>query len=176
MNKTGKIKSTDTKEIFRQFQVNCIGGNDTGKYYMLSVFGEDANIPVDTKALTTGSTNKDINFVVGVLNSLKDDNLNPGDKIIFSSSDDGSEIKSFVKLLNDGTIEMNGNADNIAGFTELKEGFDELVENVNEIIQALITWVPVANDGGAALKTLVTDISLSTANIDDSKKDNLKIE
>lgn len=108
MNKTGKIKETDVTLDFRQFLVNSIGENDIGKYYMLSVFGEDSNIPENTKALTIGSQNKDVNFIVGVLNKLKTDDLNPGDKIIFSTSEDGSEIKSKILLKNTGDIEIEG--------------------------------------------------------------------
>lgn len=106
MNKTGKIKETDISQDFRQFSVNSIGENDIGKYYMLSAFGEDSNIPENTKALTINSANKDVNFIIGVLNKLKVDDLNPGDKIIFSSSEDGSEIKSKIVLKNTGDIEI----------------------------------------------------------------------
>jgi hypothetical protein len=175
MNKTGKIKQTDISQDFRQFQVNAIGENDVGKYYMLSVFGEDSNIPENTKALMAGSKNKDVNFIVGVLNKLKTDDLNPGDKIIFSSSEDGSEIKSYIKLLNDGTMHFNGEADNIAGFAKLKEGFDKLKTDFNNLVTKYNAHMhPTASNGPPSTSTQPG--TSSAASIDDSKKDNLKIE
>lgn len=187
MNKTGKIQETDTSKQFRQFTVNSLGENDVGKYYMLSVFGEDSNIPKDTKVLTVGSANKDVKFIVGVSNKLKDDELNPGDKLIFSTNSDGSEIKSYIKLLNDGTIHFNGDADNIVGFADLKAGFDELKEDYNNHIHKIPAGeVIISVSGGSGAPAVgvsnPTPIDLSdttetsSASIDTSKKDNLKIE
>lgn len=177
MNKTGKIKKTDTTEDFRQYTVNSLGENDAGKYYMLSIFGEDANIPENTKVLTTGSANKDVKFIAGFLNKLKDDSLNVGDKVIFSTNEDGSQIQSYIKLLNDGTMHFNGDADNIAGFTNLKSGFDQLKTDLNTFITAYNTHVHsgVTTGPGSSGPTPSSGTS-STASIDNSKKNNLKIE
>jgi hypothetical protein len=186
MNTLGTIKGTDTSKSYRQYVINCLGENDRRKYYLVTDFGTDFNVPENVKALTGDSKNKDDKFVFGFLNTLKTDDLNPGEKIVFSTSEDGSEIKTFIKLLNTGVMDINGDADFLAGFTKLKEGFDQLVSDVNDaigvlnsIVDAFAAWTPVPNDGGAALKSQVasiTDANETTASIDDSKKENLKCE
>lgn len=189
MNRTGHIKDQTSDDLGnRQFIVNCLGDNDPRKYFSISPFGIDYNAPIDTRALTTDSANKDIKFNIGVLNKIKIEDLEPGESAIFSTTEDGSELKSFVKLRIDGTMEFNGDVDTLAGFTELKAGFDQAITDLNEtraelnkITAALTNWTPAPQDGGAALKVAFnidpsTNMPDSTTNIDASEKENLKTE
>lgn len=197
MNTLGKTKDTNTEEIYRQFIINCLGENDRRKYFLVTSFGEDFNVPEDTRALISESNNKDIKFVIGFLNKVKIDTLNYGDKVIFSTSEDGTEIESQIVLKNtgdieinngisgnatvlikaDGTMEFNGNADFITGFTKLKEGFDQLKADFNSLVSVYNSHVhPGVTSGGASTSATPSSGSSSSASIDDSKKDNLKIE
>lgn len=199
MNTLGKTKDTNTEETYRQFIINCLGENDRRKYFLVTSFGEDFNVPEDTRALTSESNNKDDKFVLGFLNKVKIDALNPGDKAIFSTSEDGTTIESQIVLKNtgdieinngisgnanllikaDGTMEFNGNADFIAGFTKLKEGFDALKTDYNDLVSKWNTFANAYVPGGPSTQGLPPTASAgstSTASIDDSKKDNLKIE
>jgi len=107
----GKTKDTDISGDFRQFIINCLGENDQRKYFSISTFGSDFNVPLETKALTIDSKNKDDKFVIGFLNLLKIDDLEPGENAIFSTSEDGSEIKSKIVLRNTGDIEIESTKD-----------------------------------------------------------------
>lgn len=189
MNKSGHIKDqVSDNNGFRQFVVNCLGDNDGRKYFSISPFGIDFNAPVNTRALTSDSMNKDVKYNLGVLNKIKVEDLSPGESAIFSTNEDGTELKSFIKFRNDGTMEQNGNEDTLAGFTELKAGFDQGIQDLNDtraelnkITAALTNWVPAPQDGGAALKTAYgsdpsVELPDSETNIDESEKENLKIE
>ncbi len=93
-----------------------------------------------------------------------------------------------VNINADGTIEFNGNVDTLAGFTELKAGFDQgisdlndAITRINDITTLLKTWTVTPQDGGLALKTtaiaqFTLNVPSSNANIDNSKKENIKVE
>ncbi|MDX5583643.1 MAG: hypothetical protein QNK20_01745 [Aureibaculum sp.] len=183
MNNLGHIKeSTEDENKFLQFVVNCLGISDQRKYFSISPFGISFNAPEDTRALTTDSRNADENFVIGVLNSIKPDDLNKGESAIFSTSEDGSTLKSFVKLRNDGTMELNGNADNLVGFNDLKIGFDKLTEDFNGLVSDYTSHIhtTTATVGASPTPGIITPTTSagtpSTASIDDAKKENLKCE
>jgi hypothetical protein len=175
MNTLGTIKKVDTEETYRQFVINCLGENDHRKYYMITPFGMDANVPDGYKAFTSDSRNKDDKFVTGFLNPLKLNALNKGDQILFSTTSDGKTMKSFVKLLNDGTLNFNGDADFLAGYTKLKEGFDKLKDDLNALVTKFNTHMHPTAGTGAPSPPTVSGTS-STASIDACKKANLKCE
>ena len=175
MNTLGTVKDVDVSKTFRQFVINCLGENDRRKYYLITPFGIDSNPPNATKALTSDSKNKDDKFVLGFLNALKLDALNPGEQIIFSTTSNGSEVKAFVKLLNTGVMHLNGDADFLAGYTKLKEGFDQLKTDFNNLIIAYNAHMhPTAGTGPPSTTTATG--TASSASIDASKKANLKCE
>jgi hypothetical protein len=175
MNTLGTVKGTDTSKTFRQFIVNCLGENDRRKFYLITPFGVDSNPPENVKALTSDSKNKDDKFVMGFLNGLKLDDLNPGEQIIFSTASDGAEMKAFVKLLNTGVMHLNGDADFLAGYTKLKEGFDQLKTDFNNLVTEYNAHMhPTAATGPPSVTTAAG--TASTASIDASKKANLKCE
>jgi hypothetical protein len=51
---------------------------------------------------------------------------------------------------------LDGSYGGLVKAPELKIQLDKTNEVVNAIVNALTTWTPVANDGGAALKTAAT--------------------
>jgi hypothetical protein len=175
MNTLGTVKSVDTSKSFRQFVINCLGESDRRKYYLIAPFGVDSNPPEGAKGLTSDSKNKDDKFVIGFLNALKLDDLAPGEQLIFSTSNNGSEVKAFIKLLNTGVMALNGDADFLAGYTKLKEGFDQLKTDFNNLVTKYNAHMhPTAATGPAS--TTTQPGTSSTASIDDSKKENLKCE
>lgn len=210
MNQSGHIKeATEDENGYRKFIVNCLGNNDQKKYFSITPFGIDYNAPVDTRSLTIDSRNKDASYNIGILNKVKIDDLLPGESALFSTDEPGETIVSQIVLRNtgdieinkdltngnilikaDGTIEFNGNVDNIVGFTELKTGFDQLVTNHNDLVAVVNTIRGDQNTfasayvaGGPAVQGLPpayvitsSDASDSAATIDASKKDNLKCE
>lgn len=62
----------------------------------------------------------------------------------------------FIKVDPTGIIAINGETDFAVRFTKLKEVVDELQSDITTLKNVFSTWTPVANDGGAALKTAAT--------------------
>jgi hypothetical protein len=208
MIKSGHIKDVtqDEDSGFRQFIINCLGNNDNRKYFSLSPFGVDFVAPENTRSLTSESMNKDVNYNMGVLNKIHVDDLNAGECVIFSTDEAGETLKSKQVYRNngnieinegmangniiikaDGTIEFNGNADFLTGFTKNKEGFDQHKSDYNahkHQIPAGTVIVSVSGGSGApavgVLNPAPIDLTgtdkTTSASIDDAKKENLKCE
>ncbi len=208
MNQTGhKIETTEDENGYRQFVVNCVGIDDQRKYFSISPFGIDFNPPETLRVVTSESRNKDESLNIGVLNKIKIDNLNLGESAIFSTDDVGEAIVSQIVLRNtgdieinkdfeenanilikaDGTMEFNGDADFLAGYTALQEGFEELKADYNAHIHQIPPGeVIISVSGGsgapavgvpnpAPIDLTETDTE-SSASVDDCKKENLKSE
>ncbi len=68
-----------------------------------------------------------------------------------------------LKIIKANSIELNGNNKNgimIAGAAKTK--YNNLENKVNAILALFNSWVPVANDGGAALKTAFSTLVATT--------------
>jgi hypothetical protein len=98
-----------------------------------------------------------------------------GEIRIYSSLED-SQVKAYVWCKKDGILLLNGDANFAVKFNELKEAFDELQDDVNTLKQNFSSWIPIPNDGGAALKSAAAAWSGTTLvkNIDDAKNANIK--
>ena len=90
---------------------------------------------------------------------------NPGETKVYSTDADGVE-KGTAIFKDDGTIEINGDADNAVAFADLKSGFDTLKSDFN----AFLTHVH-----GASGTPPVPPAIPSTASIDASKVDEVKL-
>ncbi len=188
MNIISKVVEVITENSIRFIKILRFGKYDVVNTKMVSSFGNDFNVPKDYKVLYTKTSNSNEPICIGFINKVILDDLNAGENQYFSTNEAGDTIAAFVKLLNTGVIELNGNTDNLIGYAKSKIGFDTAIEDLNKtnaelnkLITALNSWVTVPQDGGAALKLLIsanppTNITDSTANIDESKKNNLKTE
>lgn len=81
-----------------------------------------------------------------------DSGLSEGDKYLYSKSE-----ASYVRILSDGNIELNGNSDNAVRYADLNTALQSYVEAVNA---ALATKL----DGSGSSGTLSLDISGSKVN------------
>lgn len=163
------------------------GEKDNVNAFQLNSFGEDFNVPKGYDALYMKTSNSSEPVCIGFLNKVVFDDLNPGDKQIFSTNQAGDAIAAYIKLLNDGIIHFNGDTDFIAGFNDLKAGFDELKEDYNNHIHQIPSnQVVIQVTGGSGAPAIGVknpapiDLSEtsdeSAASIDTSKKENLKTE
>ena len=111
--------------------------------------GDDAPpLPDDATALleVDGSGNW---ISVAVLN--KSQGAEPGERILFSRDSSGA-TKATIKLLKDGTIEINGNSDYAVSWTDLNMALQTLVTAINAALAVKL-------DGGGTAGTLTLDIS-----------------
>ena len=93
----------------RLIKFSKFGENDTAKAYRVNEFGSDSSIPDGYKAIYIETSNSSEPICIGYINEIIIDELNKGDKQIYSTDEEGAEVKSFVKLLNTGDAEINAN-------------------------------------------------------------------
>jgi hypothetical protein len=121
-----------------------------------------------------------------------DDGIEPvvdrGEIEIYSTEADGSAKSARVKCVNDGIVELNGDADFLVRYTKLQEAFDQLqsdhddlVDIVNDINASLRSFFNAYVPGGPAavgappkVVFTVLDGSPSTADIAPSKVEEVK--
>ena len=108
----------------------------------------------------TGEIGKDV--IIGYIN--KNQKALKGEIRLYATDNDGVE-QSFFWVRKDGNIEINGDDDNMARFSELKIGFDKLKSDFN----AFLTHVH-----GVAGTPPAPPAIPSTASIDSSKIDEVK--
>jgi hypothetical protein len=67
-----------------------------------------------------------------------DDGITPsvdrGEIEIYSTESDGSAKSARVKCVNDGTVELNGDVDNLVRFAKLQEAFDQLKSDYDDLV------------------------------------------
>ena len=89
-----------------------------------------------------------------------------------------SKDEAFVSMFSaiDG-IELNGNTWSLIKAEVFLTEIEKLKETVDALVQALnVSWTPVPNDGGAALKTVITSalIGKTTGDYSDVKNETIK--
>lgn len=122
---------------------------------MYSPPGDDSPPLADDKAFIVKKDGAGLYVVLGTL--MVSEGANPGEKILFSRDSYGvTQAKIYLK--NDGTIEINGNADFAVAFNDLKTGFDQLVTDFN-------THVHVESGGSTAPPTTPSAASIDTSKV-----------
>lgn len=79
--------------------------------------------------------------------------LQNGEVAVYTDEGDSITIKrgGTIQINGSTAIELNGNSDKVAMSSKVDD-------RIGQIWNALATWTPVPNDGGAALKTLIATI------------------
>lgn len=130
-----------------------LGKNDTKTAVQISTPGTDSSPIKGMMAVYSPTASKDGSVVVGYL--LKDQLAKPGEHRTFSTDKDGV-LKFYIWQKDDGTCEIGGNTDFMMRFNKTKEVIVEIQNDIAALKQVFSSWVPVANDGGGALKTAST--------------------
>ena len=119
-----------------------------------------------------------LDIIIGAFNYKVPLPTNPGDSKVYSTDADGNE-KATCKFLNDGTIEINGNADNAVAYTDLKTAFDQLKSDFDGLVTIFnahthpFVGVGPGNPGTTAV-TLTLDTP-STADMSGAKVDTVRV-
>ncbi len=120
-------KNRDGSTAKMLLQVEITNPQDIQTVELMRQAGEDTNPPDGSRVLIleVGPSWK--------IAVASDDNIVPtmsaGEKRLYSTS--GGSVVADIKLLADGTIEVNGNSDFAVAFNDLKTGFDNLVTDFN---------------------------------------------
>lgn len=132
-------------------KVQRMGKSDIQTGYQATPYGVDSN-PIDGMvALFHDTVRKGDNVVVGYLQ--KNMMAAKGEIRIFSTDSQGN-LKSWIWLKNDGTIEINGNANHLTQYEAMKTAFDQLKTDLNSARAALALPPSTADMTGAKTNTV----------------------
>lgn len=167
------------------------GSNSTADNFQPS--GDDSPpLPGDTVATfpVEGSGNE---AAVGYNDPKSLQKSEAGEKRIYARDENGNEIaeiwikrtgeitlvgpEASVTLTAGGEIVLNEGEDYAVKFNALEAEFNKLNDQYNKLIGVLNSWVPVPQDGGAALKTALSGAAPldSTADITQTKVELVRI-
>jgi hypothetical protein len=145
-----KIISTSFDEIGRLLpKFQRMGLNDVQETVSSAPHGIDSNPVKDMIAIYSPTSVKGEAVVIGYLN--KDCIADVGETRVFSTDENG-ELQTYIHLKNDGNIHFGGENDNLIRYQQTADSINELKNDINNLKNIISTWVPVPNDGGAALK------------------------
>ena len=188
--KLSKIISTAIEKSKLIIKILGYGSADVQTVYTIQPFGIDGNPVPGYRGIFADTSSKEDKILIGVLfeNAMAD----IGELRLHSEDANGNEMASLhfkntgeVELIangsatliakDDGTIEINGNADNMVRYSELKTGFDQLKQDFNNFITIYNAHVhPGVTSGSASTSPPPVSGSSSGASINASKIDNVK--
>lgn len=149
-----------------------MGRSDVQTGIAAQPYGVDSNPIADMVAVysKTGENGKAV--IVGYLN--KNQVAGPGELRLFSTDGNGAEVM-YAWLRSDGTMELGGDTDFMARFSELKAGFDQLKSDFNSHVNTFNAHVhPGVTAGAGSTAVTATPGTASAASIDAAKIDEIK--
>lgn len=153
-------KNRDGSQNVLMLQVEISGPDDNQSVEYMSHAGDD-HIPPIGSVVTILTAGKSWKIAIASNDTIDfDSSLKEGDRKLYSKNN-----ASFIKILSDGTIELNGNADFAVAFNDLKAGFDAFVGTFNSHVHT---------SGGSGSPTTTPTVP-STDNIDASKIATVKV-
>lgn len=142
-------KNRDSGQNVLMLQVEISGPEDIQSVEYMSHAGDD-HIPPKGSIVTVLQAGKSWKIAIASNDTADfDGSLNEGDRILYSK-----DAASYIKILSDGTIEINGNADFAVSWTDLNTALQTLVTNINTLFGTKL-------DGGGTAGTLTLDLSSS---------------
>lgn len=159
----------------RRIKVLLFGASDVRTAQQVTPFGIDSAPVNDMIAVysDTGITGQQV--IVGYLNKSL---LAQSGELRLYSTNSSNSVQFYAWFKADGTLELNGNTDNLVRFSKLEDGFNQLRSDFNEFVSAFNSHVhATAATGPPSTPTPVPTIipvTSSTASIADSKITEIK--
>lgn len=109
----------------------------------------------------------------GVVTAIKE-----GERSVFAVKD--GEVAAVIDFLSSGELVLNQGEDYAVMYGGLQSEFDELKGKYNSLVNVLLAWIPVAQDGGAKLSADLEAANIaspleSSADITKSKVEKIRI-
>lgn len=154
MNKLVKVISSRLDSLGRLLvKFTGSGRDDTQEVVTVSSFGIDS-VPIkDLIAIQAKTQVSGESVIVGFI--LKNRIANIGETRIYSTNENG-DVQQYIHLKNDGTADFGGTGDFLTRYSPMAATIEEIQNDIATLKNVLSTWIPVPNDGGAALKTAAT--------------------
>ena len=173
MNIIANILSTTFDSVKRRLiKVRVLGVTDIRTAFETNAFGIDSNPIKDMRAIYAETANKGERVIIGYLN--KNQLAAVGETRLFSTDANGN-IKTYIWLKNDATIEIGGNTKHMVRFEELQTAFNQLKTDFNNLVTKFNSHVHTGvTTGGGSSATTPTPGTASTADITGAKIDTVK--
>lgn len=142
----------------RRIKVLLNGRSDPRETNESMPFGIDGVPPENYRAIYAETAERGRNFVIGYINVNQLSTLNAGENHIYSTSEDGSKVAAFIKLLNDDTIEVLGSGDFFVRYNALETAFNQLRTDLNNFINIFNSHIhtTTATVGGGATPGVIS--------------------
>lgn len=166
-----RILSTAIKAGRNLAKFRLFGPDDVREKPIAAPYGVDGN-PIKKMVGIYAKTGEDGKGVL--LGFIQENALaDPGELRLFATDENGVE-KAFIWLTNSGTIELNGNADNLVRYSKLKQGFDQLRNDFNSLIADYNGHTHPVTSAPGTTGPVAVPLSGSSASIVTSKINDLK--
>jgi hypothetical protein len=173
MNIITNIISTTFDSVKRRLiKVRVLGLNDIRTAVEVSPFGIDSNPLKDMRAIYAETANKGDRVIIGYIN--KNQLAAVGEMRLFSTDAHGN-LKTYIWIKNDATIEVGGNAHHMTQYEGLQTAFNQLKTDFNNLVTKFNSHVHTGvQTGGGSSAITPTPGTASTADITGAKIETVK--
>lgn len=168
-----KVISTSFDDLQRRFiKVLRKGKSDVQTPIEASPFGIDSNPIKDMIAVYGQTEEKGKTVIIGYIDKNK---LAASGETRLYSIDNNGNLKTYVWLKNDGTMEIGGNTKHMVRYEELQTAFNQLKQDLNTFITIFNSHTHTGvTIGVGSTSTTTTPGTTSSADISPAKIDNIK--
>jgi hypothetical protein len=176
----GKVISSRVQQAYRYIKYEVFKGNPE-EMQAVQPFGFEGNPVKDMIALVAETGVKGETKVIGYIN--KNVLADTGETRVYSTDADG-ELKAYIWCKNDGTLLLNGDADNAVRYSKLEEAYNQLKDDHDALVDKVTEFLthykahthPVSGAvaGATTPPVTITDPQHSTGDISDAKIDEIK--
>ncbi len=165
------VKSTSIEDGVRIVKVLRYGKDDVQEAEQVAPFGIDSNPIKNMSAIYADTAVKGEPVLIGYINEKQLAKV--GETRLFSTDEKGN-LKTYLWLKNDGTIEIGGNSDNMVRYSKMAEAFEQLRSDFNAFVNLFNSHIHTGGTISGSTGTTATPGSGSTADITESKIDEIK--
>lgn len=147
----------------RILQVLGMGANDVREPFECAPFGVDASPLEGMIAVYADTLNKEEAVIVGYIN--ENQVSGPGEIRLYALDQSG-DVKTYIHLKNDGSLELLGGTHNLIRHSPLNTSLQDLVAKINTELGKIATGITAA---GGSYAPAPVSIDISSAKIQEIK-------
>lgn len=159
-----KILSTELDDVKRRLiKVLRKGKSDVQTPFEASPFGIDSNPLKDMIAVYGATEEKGKSVIIGYIDKKKV--AATGETRLFSTDDEGN-LKFYLWLKNDGTMQIGGTSDNAVRYQKLDDGLQQFKDDIQAQLALIATGIAAA---GGSYSPGVLNVDISQSKIEEVK-------
>jgi phage gp45-like len=156
-------KNRDNNANTRILKTQFLEKEDSQTVQQIQLAGFESRPHPGTKIIIVDLGGGAYKISIGEDDGILNDTLNEGESIFYSSN--GSIIKAFIKALDSGVLEVNGNADYAVRFNALQTEFNALRDDYNAHKHSGVQ----TGSGTSGITDTVSTADITPAKVDEVK-------